>query len=134
MNKKIITKIPFVPICTENRYEALAGGDDDDSEVQDEGSAGSPRTKTYDKDGNPVSYSYLTNDDGTVTTRRVTTHPEGHQTSVVVYLDNESDGDDLSHELSGSMTASVASVLSMLKRGARSIVEKATGGNSGKED
>ena len=84
--------------------------------------------------GNPVSYSYLTNEDGTVTTRWVTTHPKGHQTSVVIYSDNESDGDDLSYGLSGSMTASVVSASSMLKRGARLIVEKATGGNPGKED
>ena len=95
---------------------------------------GDDDVKAYDEDGNPVSYSYHTNADGTVTTRRVTTHQEGHQTSRVVHSDKESDGDDLSRDQSGSMTASVASASAMMKTGARLIVEQATGGIPGKED
>lgn len=120
---------------TDNRFGPLASDDDDDSETARSGDDDdSGAQDAYDKDGNPVSNSYHTNTDGTVTTRLVTTHPEGHQTSKVVHSDIESDSDDLSREHSGSMTASVVSASAMVKTGTNRIVEQATGGIPGKED
>ena len=116
---------------TDNRYGPLASDNDDDSAAL---ASGDDSVKTYDEDGNPVAYSYHTNADGTVTTRLVTTHKEGHQTSRIVHSDIESDGDDLSRDQSGSMTASVASASAMVKTGTKLIVEQATGGIPGKED
>ena len=42
--------------------------------------------------------------------------------------------DNVSQDWSGSMTASVQSASSLLKKGVRSMVEKATGGNPGQDD
>ena len=126
----------FTPLHanTDNRFGPLASDDDEDSEAAGSGDDDSGAQDAYDKDGNPVSYYYHTNTDGTVTTRLVTTHPEGHQTSKVVHSDIESDNDDLSRDHGGSMTASVVSASAMVKKGANWIVEQATGGIPGKED
>ena len=108
-------------------------------------------------------YTYFTHEDGTITARKVTTHPDGHQTSRKVTSDDEdrasenddhtrmadayqdnnsqpsSDGkkeeeeeDDAGVD-SNSITKSVQSATSRLKRTAQLILEQATGGIPGGE-
>ncbi len=144
---------------TQNRSKAL---EDDESDDKERKAAGDHEENT--EDGYSYSIEYEKNPDGTVTARRITTHPDGHQTSRIItpddlsasqedeldeYNDDEvqderDDGfDDQDQADEGnasqqwnadSMTASVQSASSLIKKGVRSMVEKATGGNPGQGD
>ena len=136
-------------------------GDDAGTEpkMDNTGVIDSPSEDGDTNDGYSFSLEYTTNPDGTVTARRITTHPDGHQTSRIITQDNLSESekeeledyqdddldedrdndlknttDNASQEWSESMTASVQSASSLIKKGVRLIAEKATGGIPGQGD
>lgn len=138
---------------SQNRYQSLENENsedtsDDGPEQEVEDGLGTD-SLSDDGDGYSFSLEYTPNPDGTVTARRITTHPDGHQTSRIITQDNLSEskeGDienedddsdvnqDNAQEWSESMTASVQSASSLIKKGVRLIAEKATGGTPGQGD